>query len=57
MTTTEPCLGLYKALYSYAAQGEDEVSVDEDQLVFLLDTSDEEYVLYQFQNNNKEIHR
>ena len=43
-TGPEPCLGTYKAVYAYIAQGEDEVSVEEDQLVFLLDNSDDEYV-------------
>lgn len=36
-------LGVYKALYSYEAQGEDEVAIEEDQLVFVLDNSDDEY--------------
>lgn len=43
-TGTAPCLGLYKAQYTYTAQGEDEVSMEEDQLVFLLDNSDDECV-------------
>lgn len=44
-TAPEPCLGTYKAVYAYTAQGDDEVSVEEDQLVFLLDNSDDEYVI------------
>jgi hypothetical protein len=36
------CLGVYKALYAYAATGEDEVDMEEDQLVLLLERSDDE---------------
>jgi hypothetical protein len=36
------CLGVYKALYAYASTGEDEVDMEEDQLVLLLERSDDE---------------
>jgi hypothetical protein len=56
-TGPEPCLGTYKAVYAYTAQGEDEVSVEEDQLVFLLDNSDDEYVVYStLDNANADLH-
>jgi hypothetical protein len=45
--TTGECLGLYKATYAYTAQGDDELSMEEDQLVFLMDNSDDECVLSQ----------
>lgn len=44
MTVTTTYLGVYKATYDYKAQGEDEISIEEDQLLFLLDNSDEEWV-------------
>ncbi len=42
MTVTPAYLGVYKASYDYTAQGDDEISVEEDQLLFLLDGSDDE---------------
>ncbi|PVG01079.1 hypothetical protein CPB86DRAFT_812654 [Serendipita vermifera] len=41
--TTGECLGIYKATYAYTAQGEDELSMEEDQLVFLMDNSDDDW--------------
>ena len=40
--TSGECFGVYKALYAYEPQGEDEVNMAEDQLVLLLDKSDDE---------------
>ena len=40
------CLGVYKALYAYVATGEDEVDMEEDQLVLLLERSDDECVVF-----------
>ncbi|KAG8834318.1 cytoskeletal protein binding protein [Serendipita sp. 399] len=37
------CLGIYKATYAWEAQGDDEVSMAEDQLVLLLDNSDSDW--------------
>lgn len=42
MTATNDYIGVLKASYKYEAQGDDEISIEEDQLLFLLDNSDEE---------------
>lgn len=41
--TSGECFGLYKALYAYESQGDDEVTMQEDQLVLLLDKSDDDW--------------
>jgi hypothetical protein len=38
-------LAVLKAAYDYEPQGDDEIAIKENQLVFLLERTDEEYVI------------
>ena len=44
MAATGHYLGVLKALYDYSADSEDEISVKEDQILFLIERTDDEYV-------------
>ena len=45
MAATAHYLGVLKALYDYNADSEDEISVKEDQILFLIERTDDEYVI------------
>lgn len=47
MTTEQrPYLGVLKALYDYEPTSDDEVAIKENQLLFLIEKTDDEYVKF-----------
>ena len=46
MAATTHYLTVLKALYDYKADSEDEISIKEDQILFLIERTDDEYVLF-----------
>ncbi|KIM20446.1 hypothetical protein M408DRAFT_30349 [Serendipita vermifera MAFF 305830] len=49
------CLGVYKALYAYASTGDDEVDMEEDQLVLLLERSDDDWAKVRVKSASQDL--